>query len=219
MEQRVQHLCVVSMNGRTSSASPPRTRSSSTSRGSDRRRVSVLPVTPPLWRAPPNRRRSARGRAGTRATRNSSTSTSPAGSSGATGFVTTARSTWCARMRSASPSGRSLRSMATTVGCSLPVAAFGSSNVTALFARSSTSRHGRLAVNDGCDAAGRCWAGSLADDRRVGGGALHLLDRNSATRSVLDGLTIPNGIGWSLDGSTMYLVDLPAWSSPSISTR
>lgn len=63
-------------------------------------------------------------------------------------------------------------------------------------------------MNDAvCDAAGRCWAGSLADDHRAGGGALHLLDVNGETRVVLDGLTIPNGIGWSPDGSTMYLVD------------
>ena len=63
-------------------------------------------------------------------------------------------------------------------------------------------------MNDAvCDAAGRCWAARLADDHRIGDGALHLLDVNGETRTVLDGLTIPNGIGWSSDGSTMYLVE------------
>jgi sugar lactone lactonase YvrE len=63
-------------------------------------------------------------------------------------------------------------------------------------------------MNDAaCDERGRCWAGSLADDHRVGGGALHRLDRAGQTDTILDGLTIPNGIGWSPDGETMYLVD------------
>jgi sugar lactone lactonase YvrE len=63
-------------------------------------------------------------------------------------------------------------------------------------------------MNDAvCDAAGRCWAGSLADDHAAGGGALHRLHPDGTTDIVLDGLTIPNGIGWSPDGTTMYLID------------
>lgn len=63
-------------------------------------------------------------------------------------------------------------------------------------------------MNDAaCDPLGRCWAGTLADDHHVGGGALHRIDRDGRTETLLDGLTIPNGIGWSPDGSTMYLVD------------
>jgi sugar lactone lactonase YvrE len=63
-------------------------------------------------------------------------------------------------------------------------------------------------MNDGaCDPQGRFWAGSMADDHHVGGGALHRLDRTGRTEQVLDGLTIPNGLGWSPDGATMYLVD------------
>jgi sugar lactone lactonase YvrE len=63
-------------------------------------------------------------------------------------------------------------------------------------------------MNDAaCDPQGRCWAGSLADDHRAGGGALFRLDTNGHVEQVLDGLTIPNGIGWNLDGDTMYLVD------------
>lgn len=63
-------------------------------------------------------------------------------------------------------------------------------------------------MNDAaCDPRGRCWAGTLADDHHAGGGALHRLDGTGHVDTVLDGLTIPNGIGWSPDGQTMYLVD------------
>jgi sugar lactone lactonase YvrE len=63
-------------------------------------------------------------------------------------------------------------------------------------------------MNDGaCDPQGRFWAGTLADDHHAGGGALYRLDRTGRTEQVLDGLTIPNGVGWSPDGRTMYLVD------------
>jgi sugar lactone lactonase YvrE len=63
-------------------------------------------------------------------------------------------------------------------------------------------------MNDGaCDPQGRFWAGTLADDHRKGGGALYRLDRAGGVEQVLDGLTISNGLGWSPDGSTMYLAD------------
>ena len=63
-------------------------------------------------------------------------------------------------------------------------------------------------MNDGaCDPQGRFWGGTLADDHHVGGGALYRLDRDGRVEQMLDGLTISNGIGWSLDGRTMYLVD------------
>jgi sugar lactone lactonase YvrE len=63
-------------------------------------------------------------------------------------------------------------------------------------------------MNDGaCDPQGRFWAGTVADDQREGGGALYRLDRSGRVELVLDRLTISNGIGWSPDGTTMYLVD------------
>lgn len=63
-------------------------------------------------------------------------------------------------------------------------------------------------MNDGaCDPQGRFWAGTLADDFRIGGGALYRLDRNGRTALMLDDLTISNGLGWSPDGGTMYLAD------------
>jgi sugar lactone lactonase YvrE len=63
-------------------------------------------------------------------------------------------------------------------------------------------------MNDAaCDPQGRLWAGTLADDHHVGGGALYRLGRDGRTDLVLDGLTISNGLGWSPDGATMYLAD------------
>ncbi|MGO9789450.1 MAG: SMP-30/gluconolactonase/LRE family protein [Solirubrobacteraceae bacterium] len=63
-------------------------------------------------------------------------------------------------------------------------------------------------MNDGaCDPQGRFWAGTLADDHHEGGGALYRLDRHGRTELMLGDFTIPNGIAWSPDGATMYLVD------------
>jgi sugar lactone lactonase YvrE len=63
-------------------------------------------------------------------------------------------------------------------------------------------------MNDAaCDPQGRFWAGTLADDHRPGGGALYRLDWAGRIDLVLGGLTISNGLGWSPDGGTMYLVD------------
>jgi sugar lactone lactonase YvrE len=63
-------------------------------------------------------------------------------------------------------------------------------------------------MNDAvCDPQGRFWAGSLAHDHREGAGDLWRLDRDGSVMHVLDGLTIPNGIGWSLDCRTMYFID------------
>jgi sugar lactone lactonase YvrE len=63
-------------------------------------------------------------------------------------------------------------------------------------------------MNDGaCDPQGRLWAGTLADDHHEAGGALYRLDRDGHTEMVLRDLTISNGLGWSPDGATMYLVD------------
>ena len=63
-------------------------------------------------------------------------------------------------------------------------------------------------MNDAaCDPQGRLWAGTIADDHHAGGGELYRLDWNGRTELMLDGLTISNGMGWSPDGTTMYLVD------------
>ena len=63
-------------------------------------------------------------------------------------------------------------------------------------------------MNDGaCDPQGRFWAGTVADDHHDGGGALYRLDQSGRIEVVLGDLTISNGVDWSPDGGTMYLVD------------
>jgi sugar lactone lactonase YvrE len=63
-------------------------------------------------------------------------------------------------------------------------------------------------MNDAkCDPTGRLWAGSTRIDFTPGEGALHVLEPDWTTRVVLHGLTLPNGLGWSPDGRTFYLVD------------
>jgi sugar lactone lactonase YvrE len=63
-------------------------------------------------------------------------------------------------------------------------------------------------MNDAaCDPQGRFWAGTVAHDHHDGGGALYRLDRNGQIELILSGLTVSNGLGWSRDGSTMYLAD------------
>jgi sugar lactone lactonase YvrE len=63
-------------------------------------------------------------------------------------------------------------------------------------------------MNDGaCDAQGRFWAGTMAYDESPGAGTLYRLELDGRCSTVLTGLTISNGIGWSPDGGTMYLSD------------
>ncbi len=70
-----------------------------------------------------------------------------------------------------------------------------------------TSR-GDVRMNDGaCDPQGRFWAGTMAYDESPGAGSLYRLELDGGCTTVLTGLTISNGIGWSPDGTTMYLND------------
>ena len=63
-------------------------------------------------------------------------------------------------------------------------------------------------VNDAaCDAAGRFFVGTLALDLTPGAGSIHRIDPDGAVTRVLDGFTIPNGIGWAPDESEVYIVD------------
>jgi len=63
-------------------------------------------------------------------------------------------------------------------------------------------------MNDAAvDPWGRYWAGSTTMEFTPGCGALHLLEPGWTSQVVLDGLTLPNGLGWSPDRRTFYLVD------------
>jgi len=66
-----------------------------------------------------------------------------------------------------------------------------------------------LRCNDGkCDPHGRFWIDRLALDRAPGASSL-VRFAGSRFETVLRGLTIPNGLGWSADGKRMYFVDSP----------
>ena len=61
--------------------------------------------------------------------------------------------------------------------------------------------------NDGkADRWGRFWAGTMLEDTD-GAGALYRLDPDGSLHTVLTGVSVSNGIGWSPDGTTMYYVD------------
>lgn len=63
-------------------------------------------------------------------------------------------------------------------------------------------------MNDGgCDTAGRFYCGSMGYDSRPGAGALHRLDPDGSTHTVLTGVTISNGLAFTADGTTAYYVD------------
>lgn len=62
-------------------------------------------------------------------------------------------------------------------------------------------------MNDGeCDPAGRFVVGTLTHDRSHERSGLYVLD-GQRSRLLTDRLTVANGVAWSPDGSTMYLVD------------
>jgi sugar lactone lactonase YvrE len=61
----------------------------------------------------------------------------------------------------------------------------------------------------GCDPSGRFYCGSTAYDERPGGGTLYRLDADLGVHVVREGLTIPNGLVWSPDGTTAFHADSP----------
>jgi len=64
--------------------------------------------------------------------------------------------------------------------------------------------------NDGkCDGAGRFWAGTMNMEENQPTGSLYCLEPDGTLRAAVDGITTSNGLGWSLDGGTMYHIDSP----------
>lgn len=59
----------------------------------------------------------------------------------------------------------------------------------------------------GCDPDGRFYCGSMAYDQRPGAAALHRLNPDGSTSTVLEGVTVSNGLEWSPDGSRAYYDD------------
>lgn len=67
-----------------------------------------------------------------------------------------------------------------------------------------------MRFNDGkCDPAGRFWVGSLALDSRRRGASLYRMDVDGSVRTMIDSVSISNGIVWSADRKTMYYNDTP----------
>lgn len=56
---------------------------------------------------------------------------------------------------------------------------------------------------------GALWAGTMRYDKAPGGGCLYRIDQAGVVATVLDDVTISNGIGWSPDGRLMYYIDTP----------
>lgn len=67
-----------------------------------------------------------------------------------------------------------------------------------------------LRMNEGgCDPDGRFYCGSMAYDQRSGAGALYRLDPDGSVRTVLQNVTVSNGLEWSPDGTRAYYNDTP----------
>lgn len=65
-----------------------------------------------------------------------------------------------------------------------------------------------IRLNDGkVDPHGRFWVGSNNWEFTPGQGALRRLDVDGSLHTVLDSLTLPNGLDWTADGSGMYFAD------------
>lgn len=67
-----------------------------------------------------------------------------------------------------------------------------------------------MRFNDGrVDPQGRYWAGAMSDPSTTNEGVLFRLDPEKSLHRVIENVTIPNGIGWTLDGKYMYFTDSP----------
>lgn len=64
--------------------------------------------------------------------------------------------------------------------------------------------------NDGkCDPAGRFWAGTMSLEGKKGAGALYRLDPDGSIHTMIQDVSISNGIVWSPDATKMYYIDTP----------
>ncbi|MBO3752031.1 SMP-30/gluconolactonase/LRE family protein [Streptosporangiaceae bacterium NEAU-GS5] len=59
------------------------------------------------------------------------------------------------------------------------------------------------------DRQGRLWAGTMRYDQARGGGRLYRVDPDGTVATILDDVTISNGIDWSPEDTRMYYADTP----------
>ena len=57
------------------------------------------------------------------------------------------------------------------------------------------------------DPAGRFLAGTMADGARPGGGDLHALHLDGTVSTLIESVTISNGLAWSAEGTRLFYVD------------
>jgi sugar lactone lactonase YvrE len=66
--------------------------------------------------------------------------------------------------------------------------------------------------NDGkCDAAGRFWVGTMAIDETRGAGSLYMFKKDLHNINKIPGVSISNGMAWSLDNKRFYYIDTPTF--------
>jgi sugar lactone lactonase YvrE len=58
-----------------------------------------------------------------------------------------------------------------------------------------------------CDREGRLWVGSMRDFAMATTGSLYRVSQAAEVETLLTDITIPNSLGWSPDGRTMYFAD------------
>jgi sugar lactone lactonase YvrE len=71
------------------------------------------------------------------------------------------------------------------------------------------AREGVRFNDAGVDPAGRLWVGSMHAEESQPLGELYRLDTAGALTTVVKGVTVSNGLGWSPDGTRLYYVDSP----------
>jgi sugar lactone lactonase YvrE len=59
------------------------------------------------------------------------------------------------------------------------------------------------------DPQGRLWAGTMRYDNAASGGRLYRVEADGSVTTMLNAVTVSNGIAWSPDGTLMYYVDSP----------
>jgi sugar lactone lactonase YvrE len=65
-------------------------------------------------------------------------------------------------------------------------------------------------LNDGkCDPLGRLWVGSIVEQGEPGNASLFCVDARGRVVSLIDGVTISNGLVWTDGGRLFYYIDTP----------